>query len=49
MITEFLLLFGWLNLFFLISKRRKQIKEETKLVETKAIKILKYGKNNDGY
>lgn len=49
MASEFLLLYSWLNFFFLFSKKREEIKEEIKLVETKAIDIFEYRKNNDGY
>ena len=49
MTSEFLLPFGRLNLFSLTPERREQIKEETRLVETEAVEIFEYGKNNDGY
>lgn len=49
MTSEFLLPFGWLNLFSLTPEKREQIKEKTRLVETKAIEIFEYRKNNDGY
>ncbi len=49
MTSEFLFLFGRLNLFSLTPERRKQIKEETRLVETEAVEIFEDGKNNDGY
>lgn len=47
--SEFLFPFSWLNLFSFIPKRRKQIQEKIKLVETKAVEIFKYGKNNNEY
>ena len=47
--SDFLLLFGWLNLAFLSSKKKKEVEEKCGLLETEAIEMFKYGKNNDGY
>lgn len=49
MAFEFLLPYGWLNLFSLSPEKREKIKEEIGLVETEAVEIFEYGKNNDGY
>lgn len=48
-ISKFFFLFGWFNLFSLTLEKRKQIKEEIRLVETKTVEIFEYGKNNDRY
>ena len=49
MAFEFLLPYGRLNLFSLSPKKREEIKEETGPVETEAVEIFEYRKNNDGY
>lgn len=49
MTFEFLILFGWLNLFFLNLEKREYIKKEIRLVKTKVIEIFQYKKNNDKY
>lgn len=49
-ISEFLFLFGWLNLIFLSPEKRwDEVVEKYRLVSTEVIKILEYGKNNDEY
>ena len=49
MTFEFILPFGQLNLASLSPKRREKIVQETGLIETKAVKVFEYGKNNDRY
>ena len=49
MTSEFILPFGRLNLAFLSPKRREEIVQETGLIETEAVEVFEYGKNNDGY
>ena len=49
MTSEFIFPFGRLNLASLSPKRREEILQETGLIETKAVEVFEYGKNNDGY
>ena len=49
MTYKFFFLYGWLNLFSFSPKKGEEINEGTRLVETKALEIFEYGKNNDGY
>ena len=49
MISDFLLPFSRLNLVSLSSKKRKEIAEKYSLLETEAVEVFEYGKNNDGY
>lgn len=44
MASEFFFSFGRLNLLSLTPKRKEQIKEETRLVETEVVEIFEYGK-----
>lgn len=49
MTFEFILPFGRLNLASLSPERREEIVQETRLIETEAVEVSEYGKNNDGY
>ena len=49
MTSDFLLLFGQLNLAFLSSKKRKEVVERGGFLETEAVEVFEYGKNNNGY
>lgn len=49
MTSEFLLLFGRLNLASLSQVKRDEVVEECRLVSTKAMKISEYKKDSDGY
>lgn len=49
MTSEFILPFGRLNLASLSPERREEIVQETGLIETEAVEVFEYGKNNDGY
>lgn len=49
MTSEFLLLFGRLNLASLTPERRTEVAAQNGLTETEAVEIFEYGKNNDGY
>ena len=49
MTSGFLLPFGRLNLASFSSKKRKKVVEKCGLLETEAVKVLEYEKNNDGY
>lgn len=49
MTFEFILPFGRLNLASLLPERREEIVQETRLIETDAVEVSEYGKNNDGY
>ena len=49
MTSDFLLPFGRLNLASLSSKKRKEVVEKCDLLETGAVEVFKYGKNNDRY
>lgn len=49
MTFKFILLFGQLNLVSLLPKKREKIMQKIELIETKAIEVFKYRKNNDGY
>lgn len=44
MISNFLLLFDQLNLFFLSSKKKKKVVKKCDFLKTEAIKIFKYRK-----
>ena len=41
--------FSWLNLTFLSSEKKKVVVEKCGLLETEAVEVFKYGKNNNGY
>lgn len=47
--SEFILPFGRLNLASLSPEKIEEIVQETGLIETKAVEVFEYGKNNDGY
>lgn len=49
MTSEFLLAFGRLNLSSLSQSKRQKVIKKTGLLDTKAVEIFEYGKNNDGY
>ena len=49
MTSDFLLPFGRLNLASLSSEKRKEVVEKCGLLETEAVEVFEYGKNNDGY
>ena len=49
MTFKFFFFFDQFHLFFLIFKKKRQIKKKTRLVETEAIEIFEYKKNNDRY
>lgn len=49
MLLEFFLLFGCLNLTSLNLKQRQKVLENPSLIHAKAIKIVKYKKNNNDY
>lgn len=49
MTSGFILPFGRLNLASLSPERREEIVQETGLIETEAVEVFEYGKNNDGY
>lgn len=49
MIFKFFSSYSQLNLFFLSSKKKEEIKEEIGLIEIEAIEIFEYGKNNIRY
>ena len=49
MTSDFLLLFGRLNLASLSSEKRKDVVEKCGLLEMEAVKVFEYRKNNDGY
>ena len=49
MTSDFILPYGQLNLNFLTPKRREEIAQTTRLLETEAVEIFKYEKNNDEY
>lgn len=49
MVSEFLLLFGRLNLSSSSSEKRQKFLEKTGLTHTEAIEIFEYGKNNNEY
>lgn len=49
MTSDFLLPFGRLNLASLDEKKREEVVEKARLVDTDAVEIFEYGKNNDGY
>ena len=47
--SYFLLLFSQLNLAFLSSENRKKVAEKYGLLETEAVEVFEYRKNNKGY
>ena len=49
MTSDFLLSFGRINLASLFSQERKGVVEKCGLLETEAVEIFEYGKNNNGY
>ena len=49
MVSDFLLLFSWLNLFRLFQKKQHQVIEHYGLSSKEAVEILEYGKNNEDY
>lgn len=49
MISNFLLLFGQLNLAFLSSQKRKEVVKKCDLLEIEVVEIFEYKKNNDKY
>ena len=44
MVSEFLLLFGHLNLLLLSKEKQKEVKEKAGLTITEAVELFKYGK-----
>ena len=49
MTLDFILPYRQLNLNFFTPERREEIAQTIELLETKAVEIFQYGKNNDGY
>lgn len=49
MVSEFILLFGRLNLASLAPEKREEVFSRTGLIYTEAVEIFEYEKNNDGY
>ncbi len=49
MVSEFILLFGRLNLASLAPEKREEVLSRTGLIYTEAVEIFEYGKNNDRY
>ena len=49
MTSVFLLSFNRLNLVSLSSKKKKKVEKKYSLLETEAVEMFEYGKNNDGY
>lgn len=49
MTSEFLFLFGQLNLAFLSLEKRDKVVKKCRLVFTEAVEIFEYRKNNDRY
>lgn len=49
MSLNFILLYGRLNLNFFTLEKREKIAQTTGLLETKAVEIFEYGKNNARY
>ena len=49
MVSKFILPYRRLNLASLISEKREEVIQQTRLTTTKAVEIFEYGKNNDGY
>lgn len=49
MTFEFLLLFSYLNLFFLSKEKRFEVIKKIRLSVTEAVKLFEYGKANKGY
>ena len=48
-VSNFLLLFGHLNLFSLFERKRKEVMEKIRLTIIKAVKLFEYKKANEGY
>lgn len=49
MISEFLLLFSWLNLFLLLEEKQNEVIKKTKLTILEAVRLFEYRKNNKKY
>ena len=49
MVFEFIFPQRRLNLASFIPKKREEIVQQIGLITTKTVKVLEYGKNNDGY
>lgn len=49
MTSEFLLLYGRLNMASFIPEKREQVVYQNRLQEIEVVEIFEYGKNNDGY
>lgn len=49
MVSEFVLLFGHLNLLFFSQKKKDKVISKIKLAETKAIKFFEYEKDYKKY
>lgn len=49
MTSEFIFLFGCLNLAFFTPERRNEIMKQMNLVVTEAVEVFEYGKNNERY
>ena len=49
MTSEFIFLFGQLNLASFSPKKKEEIVQKTGFIETKVVKVFEYGKNNDGH
>lgn len=49
MVSEFILLFGWLNLAFLSEEKRKKVMKKAGLINHEAVEIFESGKNNNEY
>ena len=49
MTSDFLLPYAQLNFNSLTQEKKEEIARTTGLLETEAVKIFEYGKNNDGY
>lgn len=49
MSSDFLLPFGYLNLFSLSKKKKKEVMEKTRLTITKVVELFEYEKANKGY
>lgn len=49
MVSEFIFPYGRLNLAFITPKKREEVIQQIKLTITKAVKVFKYRKNNNGY
>lgn len=49
MASKFFLPYGRLNLAFFTQEKKEEVIQKTGLMETEAVKVFKYGKNNDKY